>query len=579
MTKISSRLYFIALVSSFLMLLMIGLNEKKDVFEVRDSLNYVTVEEYDCYVNEDSAAPVGVTKIYEWNLPDTIKGDDSLAFYFVHQYIRVFLDDELVFSAFPSNGHRIGQTLGGDWAVVPLLCEDGGKAVRIEIIPAYKATLNRELQFFMGSRLGIFLAQAHEDKWQIIMSLISIIVGVVFFVIAYYYLNQRKEKKDLLYMGMFSMMLGLWRLTDTRFLPLLFHDNETLMFYLSVTMLMLGSVPLLRMLRPNIYEKNYHLIDVVCGIFSVICIILVMIQFLGIADIREMLIVIHIMILLSVLISIGLVIYDRLKVKDGEKKGILWICAIGAILDIIEYYVKGNSSGLAFSLAAFQIYILCAGILAIKEHLEWEKRISEQEAAMAESKVSIMLSQIQPHFLYNSLTSIYYLCAKDSEAARRAIKDFADYLRGNMDSLKQKTPVPFETELRHVEVYLSLEKMRFDEELQIKYDIQTKDFSIPSLTVQPLVENAVKYGVGKSPDGGTVNISTRENKDCYEVIVTDNGVGYDPDKTQDDGRTHIGIDNVRSRLWGMSHATLDIVSVEGEGTTATIRIPKQIGEK
>ena len=191
-----------------------------------------------------------------------------------------------------------------------------------------------------------------------------------------------------------------------------------------------------------------------------------------------------------------------------------------------------------------------------------------------ESRVAIMLSQIQPHFLYNSLTSISYLCGKDPAAAKHAINDFADYLRGNMDSLKQKTPVPFEMELKHVQIYLSLEKMRFEEELQIEYDIKVKEFRIPSLTMQPLVENAVKHGVGKSPDGGKVVISTREKENCYEVIVEDNGVGFDVNKIQEDGKTHIGIANVRSRLWEMSRATLDIVSAAGKGTTATITIPK-----
>ena len=89
------------------------------------------------------------------------------------------------------------------------------------------------------------------------------------------------------------------------------------------------------------------------------------------------------------------------------------------------------------------------------------------------------------------------------------------------------------------------------------------------------MENAVKYGVGKAPNGGTVRILTREKKDCYEVIVADDGVGYDVNKKQDDGRTHIGITNVKNRLWEMSRATLNIVSVMGEGTTATITIPKQ----
>ena len=144
-----------------------------------------------------------------------------------------------------------------------------------------------------------------------------------------------------------------------------------------------------------------------------------------------------------------------------------------------------------------------------------------------------------------------------------------------MNSLKEQAPVPFESELRHLETYLSLEKMRFGDELNIEYDIEATDFLIPSLTVQPLVENAVKHGVGMKEDGGTVTIATKEFDDRYEVIVSDDGVGFDTAKKPNDGRTHIGMENVRNRLKTMCNAVLNIESTVGKGTVATITIPKE----
>ena len=144
-----------------------------------------------------------------------------------------------------------------------------------------------------------------------------------------------------------------------------------------------------------------------------------------------------------------------------------------------------------------------------------------------------------------------------------------------MNSLKEQAPVPFESELKHLETYLSLEKMRFGDELNIEYDIEATDFLIPSLTVQPLVENAVKHGVGMKEDGGTVTIATKEFDDRYEVIVSDDGVGFDTAKKPNDGRTHIGMENVRNRLKTMCNAVLNIESTVGKGTVATITIPKE----
>jgi LytS/YehU family sensor histidine kinase len=178
-------------------------------------------------------------------------------------------------------------------------------------------------------------------------------------------------------------------------------------------------------------------------------------------------------------------------------------------------------------------------------HVWHARELTERKAELTQSRISIMLSQIQPHFLYNSLNSIYYLCEEDPLKAQQAIGDFSDYLRGNLDSLKRTEPVPFEQELKHIQIYLSLEKMRFDKKLNVVYDIETMDFCVPALSIQPIVENAVRYGVGKKAEGGTVMLRVKEKPDSYCITVSDDGVGFDPYETQDDGRTHVGIDNVK----------------------------------
>ncbi|MDD3369352.1 MAG: histidine kinase [Lachnospiraceae bacterium] len=204
-----------------------------------------------------------------------------------------------------------------------------------------------------------------------------------------------------------------------------------------------------------------------------------------------------------------------------------------------------------------------------------EKQLIEKELELSDSRMQVMVSQIQPHFLYNSLNSIYHLCEMDVDKAQRAISDFSDYLRGNLDSLKLNSPVPFDVELNHLKNYLALEQIRFEDELKITYNICERDFVLPALSIQPLVENAVKYGVGKAPKGGTINITTRRHNNAYEVIVEDDGVGFDPLEIQQDGRSHIGIENVRQRLEVMCNGSLEIRSEVGKGTTAVIRIPIQ----
>ena len=203
-------------------------------------------------------------------------------------------------------------------------------------------------------------------------------------------------------------------------------------------------------------------------------------------------------------------------------------------------------------------------------------RYQQMQKELYEAKVGVMVSQIRPHFIYNALTSIAMMCQIDPDQAQEATITFADYLRGNMDSLHQTTPVPFATELDHLKKYLYIEKMRFADLLNIEYDIQTVDFQLPLLSIQPLVENAVKHGVGMKEDGGTVTVATKETDTAYEVIITDDGVGFDTEAPKpDDGRTHVGMENTKKRLHDMCGAYVEITSVVGEGTTARVILPKE----
>lgn len=224
---------------------------------------------------------------------------------------------------------------------------------------------------------------------------------------------------------------------------------------------------------------------------------------------------------------------------------------------------------------AYPALMLSLLLIYVNVQQEQERRLSQQELALTRSNTSIMLSQIQPHFLYNALTSIQDLCTRDPAGAEAAIRDFSRYLRGNMDSIGEQRPVLFEKEMEHVRIYLSLEKMRFEERLQVVFDIEATDFRLPSLSLQPIVENAVRYGVTRREGGGTVTIRTREATDGWRIIIEDDGAGFDPGQAKEDGRTHTGIDNVRQRLASICDGRLTISSTIGKGTVATIIIPRE----
>ena len=191
---------------------------------------------------------------------------------------------------------------------------------------------------------------------------------------------------------------------------------------------------------------------------------------------------------------------------------------------------------------------------------------------LADSRISIMLSQIQPHFMHNMLTTIMYMCRTEPEEAEKTVGQFADYLRANMDSLTLKQCIQFETELKHVKTYWSLEEKRFGDKIRAVYDIQENSFMLPSLTIQPIVENAVKHGMRKGKQL-TVTIRTYSDVNNYYVEINDDGRGFDVNAFENDGKSHIGIKNVQQRLKMMCGGELMVNSVPDQGTDAVIKIP------
>ena len=207
-----------------------------------------------------------------------------------------------------------------------------------------------------------------------------------------------------------------------------------------------------------------------------------------------------------------------------------------------------------------------------RSRLEAEKNMVEAE--LKESRISIMLSQIQPHFIYNTLGTIERMCLKDPKKANELVRNFSLYLRGNFSELDSVVPIRFADELKHVEYYVHIEKVRFPD-MNIEYDIEATEFVLPALSVQPLVENAIKHGLMRLETGGTVKIHSYETPTHFCVEVTDDGVGFDTDAPIDE-KKHVGLRNIRGRLKAMVNGALVMESKPGVGTKAIIMIPKEV---
>lgn len=217
---------------------------------------------------------------------------------------------------------------------------------------------------------------------------------------------------------------------------------------------------------------------------------------------------------------------------------------------------------LAIGLWALTILVLVV-IENAKEYLNQQKEIANQNA-------HILVLQMRPHFIYNTMTSIYYLCEQDPLKAKQVTLDFTTYLRKNFAAIASEETIPFTDELEHTHAYLAVEQAQFEESLFVNFDTPHTSFRLPPLTLQPIVENAVKHGMIASDKPIHISVKTRKTDVASEIIVEDDGPGYQP---KDDNEPHIALNNIRQRLEMMCKATLEISSGLEGGTVVKVIIP------
>jgi two-component system, sensor histidine kinase ChiS len=194
------------------------------------------------------------------------------------------------------------------------------------------------------------------------------------------------------------------------------------------------------------------------------------------------------------------------------------------------------------------------------------------------AEVAFLQAQIKPHYLYNTLNTISSFCDTDPEQARQLIDEFANYLRQSFDFKNLEMYVPITNEISLVKSYVAIEKARFGAKLKVEFAIdETHGAKIPLLSIQPLVENAIRHGIRKKGGKGTVRVIVKNTAEGIRVAVTDDGSGIPPDKLAKllkDAGQGVGLWNIDLRLRKLFGKGLIIESEPGKGTRVMFTIPR-----
>ena len=271
----------------------------------------------------------------------------------------------------------------------------------------------------------------------------------------------------------------------------------------------------------------------------------------------------------SMILLINLFI-QTFRSRKTARKWDVWIPIFVIIMIVasiyMDYSIKEGQQPISYLTVAIVVgsvfYYFLLHLQFVREH---------ENDLMASQRIRIMMTQIQPHFLFNALNTIRALYAKDPPLADRTLENFSTYLRQNLESLSQTDLIPISKELEHTRLYAEIEMQRFPN-IQIEYHIEDDHFEIPALTIQPLVENAICHGV-RTRKNGLVTVTTFRQGTFHRITIQDNGAGFDPNQKADDRETHIGLRNVKDRIEQMCGGKMILQSEIGCGTSVTLLIP------
>lgn len=530
------------------------------------------------------------TLILKGHFSGEIQRKEQLLFFINRISVQIYQNGNLVFSYGELGTHpdftKAGGSVWGSFYSAGIKKSDDITLIlhnvyRKDAAERYGQFLNR---IYAGDKMELFRKLLTESSFKAAASTMIFILGAVLLMAALTLMIMRADVKKSIYdCGILFLTAGVWLLADSIFISLWIPFGSA--FDVLETLTLLGMIPLtIHYINHFTVSRARYILTAIEYFYIIVILVYACLQWEGIVD-GEMMQYVYFLVLPYIVSAAFLCLLTEVFYSKSTENR--WIILSGLIL--IIFGTAGNIYGkadhadgenlLGIGLCIFALVQFIIAMHYTKDSLNKARQTKQMEAELIENRISIMMSQIQPHFLYNALSCIQELCLREPQKAHDALAQFAFFLRGNMDSLNSTQLIPIEQELCHVKNYLAIEKIRFENRLAIVYEIKAEGFFLPALTLQPIVENAVRYGISKKKRGGTVTISTKETEEAVIITIKDDGIGFDPffDKAvngKEGGRSHIGIENVKKRLMSQCEGTLEVKSQIEEGTTVTIRIPK-----
>lgn len=437
--KIIIKVWILVMIMFMGLLIYFQIGERNQLINQRKIGDSVYIEQAERNIKDDIEAPLGIVKKYKVNVGNMDRGENCLAFYVRHQYVKVTIDDEVVYLLNAPEGRKIGKTVGAEWVIVPLFPTDKGKVVEVEITPVYEGIKAWEPEFKMGTHYNIFKEIIQDELLILVICILCMVSGILLIAIqlSYYYRHKANER-NLIYLGIFSMMLGVLKVADLKSATILFNINPKLLFYITIGVIPLAGIPMIYYLKSFIKGGKSQLLDLVCWINVVFSSIAYILQFFNILDLRDNLIFMHVLSSLVLLSLAYEIIRNWVRHKLDSTGFAFWglplLIIIGGIWDMINFTFQTRTDGVYHIIIAFFLYVIIMWLRSLSESrrkaytdfqtgLFNKSQCNEmlEEAGVPETPTGVLMIDLN----YLKYTNDKY----GHEAGDMYISDFASILR------------------------------------------------------------------------------------------------------------------------------------------------------
>lgn len=533
---------------------------------------YDSSTELPCNLEVNKGESISISRY----LPEDIPEDYGIAFLSVYNQVQVKIGEEIIYQYGIDGDHSFLSSPAPNWNFIAIDEQYAGQLITITQISNYGLYSGLFTEVQAGSRSALLYEQWMSYGWALIASIILILFAVGLAAIAC--MLRMQKKLDFRFWYYLILVVTITGYTvSANPLNMVYSRNVYFLWVLHLLLRMMIPVVYLLFIRGFVQKKRL-MAAIDGGIIGagILYVVIVILQLLGLLELPFTCDIIGIIyelgfLIYTVILVIGWIRYGRTEIRTITIANVL-LCIAG----IVNQFIKPNhlyqQEGLFWELATLvYLFLLLGAVLevVIGQVDQKVKTVEDEYSSQRATAVTMM----NPNFLFASLNSLLAMTKAGSRLSAKFVFAFSRYLRYNLDSIREDKMIPFEEELGHIAAYLEIQQMRMPD-LEVLIEDKMHDFQVPVRSIEPIVENAVKYGIGRNENKGKVIVRSYERRDGYAIQIVDEGIGFDADMLYRK-ETPTSMKTIRERLEQSNHATIDVNSRKGKGTIITIKIPKE----